>query len=109
MTKRFGKSAGERQKWYLREWRKYRGLTQEQLAEAIESTKQTVSRMESGYSPYNQPFLEACADALDVKAYELLLGAPSSNATVEELCSSLRAQPTAKLEKIKSFLELLDD
>ena len=31
---------------FIKEWRQYRNLTQEQVAERIESTKATVSRIE---------------------------------------------------------------
>nr|WP_321457254.1 helix-turn-helix transcriptional regulator [uncultured Cohaesibacter sp.] len=103
MTKRYGKSAGELQRWYLREWRKHRGMTQEQLAEAIDSTKQTVSRMESGYSPYNQPFLEACSEALSCSTADLLIGPPADDQR-QEIFLKIRKLPNSELPKIIAFL-----
>lgn len=108
MTKRYGKSAGELQRWYLREWRKHRGMTQEQLAEAIDSTKQTVSRMESGQTPYNQPFLEACAEALECEPYQLLKGNFQSGLIDCELDSLLSEKSPEMISKIISFIKLLD-
>ncbi|SFP12347.1 Transcriptional regulator, contains XRE-family HTH domain [Cohaesibacter marisflavi] len=108
MTKRYGKSAGELQRWYLREWRKHRGMTQEQLAEAIDSTKQTVSRMESGLTPYNQPFLEACAEALSCEPYQLLAYSPQNSATIDDVVSILRSSDDSTVLKIKKFIEMLE-
>nr|WP_321482697.1 helix-turn-helix transcriptional regulator [uncultured Cohaesibacter sp.] len=108
MTKRYGKSPDELQRWYLREWRKHRGLTQEQLAEAIESTKQTVSRMESGMLPYNQPFLEACADVLKCQPAELLIGAPIQDETLQTIVNSLKSKSPSELSKIASMITLLE-
>lgn len=107
MTERFGKSAGELQKWYLREWRKYRGLTQEQLAEAIDSTKQTVSRMESGTRPHNQPFLEACSEALQCRPHQLLMGPPERVDEIQEIVDLLRQLPRSDLSKIKSMINIM--
>jgi transcriptional regulator with XRE-family HTH domain len=108
MTKRFGKSAGELQRWYLREWRKHRGLTQEQLAEAIDSTKQTVSRMESGATPYNQPFLEACAETLNCHPAELLSRDPASGQDQWQLWNEIQQLPKDRIEKVRAMLALLD-
>nr|WP_321463970.1 helix-turn-helix transcriptional regulator [uncultured Cohaesibacter sp.] len=109
MTKRYGKSAGELQRWYLREWRKHRGMTQEQLAEAIDSTKQTVSRMESGQTPYNQPFLEACAEALDCEPWELLKNVPISDSEFEKIVVLLERRPSSFLQRAYAMLSLLDE
>lgn len=57
---------------HLSEWRRYRGMTQEQLAEAVDSTKATISRLEAGKRGLSQKWLERLAPALDVKAAELL-------------------------------------
>lgn len=107
MSERFGKSTGELQKWYLREWRKHRGMTQEQLAEAIDSTKQTVSRMESGTRTYNQPFLEACADALKCRPADLLNGPPEVQSSLSDLMELLSTKSDADLDKIRAMIELM--
>lgn len=53
-------------KVYLQEWRDKKGLTQEQLAERIETSKSVISKLENGRQRYNQEWLEAYAFALDV-------------------------------------------
>lgn len=65
---------------FIREWRKYRGLTLVQLAERVGVSQPTVSRIERGEQPYSQPILEAFADALGCEPSDLigrLPGAPS--------------------------------
>lgn len=62
---------------YIREWRKYRGLTQEQLAERIGITKSYVTKIETGARRYDQPFLEAAAEVLRVAPADLIMRDPS--------------------------------
>lgn len=64
-------------KTFIRNWRKHRGLTQEQLAERIEMSPATVSMLERGETPYNQGVLEAVADALMCEPVDLLIRNPS--------------------------------
>lgn len=50
----------------LEEWRKKRGLTQEQLAKKIGTTKGTISNYENGHSSPKNEMLVAIADVLNV-------------------------------------------
>ena len=66
---------------FIRAWRKHRGLTLEQLAErvttfGVETTHASLSRIERSLQPYNQPLLEAIADALRTDAASLLMRNP---------------------------------
>jgi transcriptional regulator with XRE-family HTH domain len=49
---------------FLRQWRKARGLTLQALAERVETTHATLSRIERGLQPYSQELLERLADEL---------------------------------------------
>lgn len=62
--------------FYLREWRKHRGLTQQQLADRLESSKGYVSDLENGKRRYNQDLLEALAYALMCEPADLLIRNP---------------------------------
>ena len=66
-------------KLYLREWRKLRGLSQDKLAEILDTGKATISRLETGQQRYHQEWLEALAAALDVDPINLLRPPPISN------------------------------
>ncbi len=62
---------------FIRQWREHRGLTLEQLADRIGTTHASLSRVERGKQPYNQPLLEALANALQTDAASLLMRNPS--------------------------------
>lgn len=70
------KQAGIRRN-YIREWREFRGLTQEELGELINRSKATVSRVENSEIAYTQQFLEAAAAVLGTHPGLLLLRAPT--------------------------------
>lgn len=57
---------------YLREWRKYRKLSQETLADRLEIDRTTLSRIERGELPYNQDFLERAAVALGCEPEDII-------------------------------------
>ncbi len=61
---------------FLREWRKYRNLTQSQLAERAEVTQGMISQLELGNSDYTGGLLEALAYALLCEPVDLLIRNP---------------------------------
>jgi transcriptional regulator with XRE-family HTH domain len=75
-TKKAVKALG-RPRHYLREWRDYRGLTLERLAERIGLTHGTLSKIERGKTAYTQPVLEALAEALQTTPADLIMRDPS--------------------------------
>jgi transcriptional regulator with XRE-family HTH domain len=62
---------------FIRQWREFRGLTQDQLAERVGKSKAQLSRIENGLQPYSQDFLEACADALRTDPASLITRDPT--------------------------------
>lgn len=64
------------QRHYIKEWRKFRSLTQEQLAERIGIDKSYLSKIETGKRRYDQQFLEAAADALRCEPGDLIVRNP---------------------------------
>lgn len=63
---------------YIRQWRKHRGLTLEQLAERIGMTHQNLGKIERGKVAYTQPLLENLADALRCEPADLIVRDPSA-------------------------------
>ncbi len=61
---------------FIRSWREHRGLTLEQLADRVETTHATLSRVERGLQPYNQDMLERLAEALQTEPASLLMRNP---------------------------------
>jgi transcriptional regulator with XRE-family HTH domain len=64
---------------FIREWRLFRGFTQQQLADMLDTTKTSISRIEDLKQGYTQDFLEACADALGTHPGILLIRRPNAN------------------------------
>ena len=62
---------------FIKEWRKHRGLTQDQLAERIGINRAYLSKIESGKRRYDQPFLEAAADVLRCDPADLIVRDPA--------------------------------
>jgi transcriptional regulator with XRE-family HTH domain len=69
---------------FIRQWRKHRGITLEQLSERLEainpalgSTHASLSRIENGKQPYSQGLLEAIAEALATDVASLIMRDPS--------------------------------
>lgn len=75
---------------FIREWRKYRGLTQEQVAERIDQTSGAISQLENGIINYTQPTLEALAVALNCETGDLLSRDPAVDDAIYELQKILR-------------------
>jgi transcriptional regulator with XRE-family HTH domain len=61
---------------FIREWRKHRGHTIEQLAAHVRMSKSALSRVERGERPYNQDLLEAVSEFLRCEPADLLSRSP---------------------------------
>ena len=57
---------------YLREWREFRGLTQEQAAERFGIDRSHLSKVERRQVPYSQGLIEAAADAYNCEPKDIL-------------------------------------
>jgi transcriptional regulator with XRE-family HTH domain len=62
---------------FIRQWREHRERVKT-INEALETTHASLSRIERGLQPYNQPLLEAIAEALQTDVASLLMRDPSS-------------------------------
>lgn len=65
-----------RRRTFFKEWRQHRGLSQEQLADRLDTSVASISRIESGSQPYTQDVLEALAEALMTDPASLLMRNP---------------------------------
>src|SRR5215470_14713063 len=61
---------------FIREWRKHRGLTLEQMADRLDMTSSHLSMLERGQRGYTQETLEAVAEALQTDVASLLMRDP---------------------------------
>lgn len=70
---------------FIRQWRKFRGLTLEQLADRVEMQASALSYLERGQSAYTQGTLEAIAEALSTSVAALLTVDPNKEGEVVDL------------------------
>lgn len=66
-----------RRRTFFREWREFRSLTQEQLAERLDVSVGLISQLENRKVNYTQATLEALAQALNCEPADLLIRDPS--------------------------------
>lgn len=102
-----------RHKTFIAEWRRYRGHTQDALAEALGVDKASVSRVETGKHPYSQDFLEVTARFLCTDVVSLISrdpNAPENRDEIDRVADALRATPepvrTSILGSIKFALKI---
>lgn len=96
-------NAMAKQRHFIKEWRKHRGYTQEQLAEMVGVDRTYVSKIEKGASGkkggkrYDQPFLEAAAEALKCEPADLIMRDPSQPGSIWTIWDQIAVQdrPTA--------------
>ena len=94
---------------FIKEWRVFRNLTQDRVAERIGVSRENYGRIESGKVPYNQDFLEICADALACTSGDLLSRNPLTETMVDKLRALVQKASAADQERVfkiaKSLLE----
>ena len=102
MVARIGPKGGKRYRIYFKEWREKRGLTQEQVADRLGTTKATVSRMETGKSQYNRGYVEELAYALTVEPDQLFRDPerPSADSLLQSASPEQRARALSVIEAL---------
>jgi transcriptional regulator with XRE-family HTH domain len=82
-----------RKRTYIKEWRKFRNFTQEQLAGRLEGviSQGSLSDLERGEFDYVQSTLEAIAGALNCRAGDLIMRPPDTNAVLRDVLEELDA------------------
>lgn len=92
------------QRHFIKEWRKFRGLNQEQLAERIGITKSYMSKIESGKRRYDQFFLEAAATALSTSVPDLIMRDPSDPEGIWSVWDQLEPQQRRQVVEMAKVL-----
>lgn len=85
---------------YFQAWRKHRQLNQDQLAERIGVTQETISRLESGKIAYTQPMLEALADALNCSPADLIMRDPTQPGSIWSIWDQIEPVDRPKAAKV---------
>lgn len=99
---------------YLKEWRKAKGLTQEQVVSRLAihedplmpATNASLSRLENGKQPYSQRILEALADIYGCEAWELIGRNPEKEGVVIDMVRHLTDRRQAQ---VLAFIRALEE
>lgn len=92
----------QRRRLFIKEHREAAGLTQEQLAERMGTTKATISRIETGKRDYTGGFLDACAHALG-KANGSVFDHPPGHTS--QLMEKLASAPENVKEQLSTVID----
>lgn len=97
---------------YIREWRKFRGLTLQQLCDRLEREPgepmisfSQLGRIERGDQGYRQEQLEAIADALAITTAQLLSHNPLIDSEVVDLTGLLQNATPDKRKTIVAMIK----
>lgn len=74
---------------FIREWRKYRKLTLERMADRLEVTACALSQLERGDVNYTQPMLEALAIELKCEPADLIMRPPTAAPALQVVWDSI--------------------
>jgi transcriptional regulator with XRE-family HTH domain len=91
--------------WYLRQWRKHRSLTQDQLAERIGISKPYLSQIETGKRQWTQELLDKLADELRCEPADLIVRDPSDPDGIWSIWDQLRPLERAQVVEIAKTLK----
>lgn len=93
---------------FIREWRRFRGLTMEELATQISASAAAISRIERGEQRYNQDILERIARALRCRVVDLVSRNPDDESLhdlLDDLPTEVRASFRGMVAAIKSSID----
>lgn len=90
----------KRRRTFVREWREYRDLSQDELADRAGITKGNVSQLERALISYRQDTFERIAVALDCSVVDLLTRTPNQAQDLLSLWNK------ATIAKRKTFEEI---
>jgi transcriptional regulator with XRE-family HTH domain len=103
MVARIGLEGAKPANTYFREWREWKGWTQQELADRMDTTKQTVSRVESGERDWGKGYLEAFAFVIGCEPGDPITR-PPTQPSADQL---LRGAPPEKRDEILAVIKTM--
>lgn len=91
---------------FFREWRKFRGLSQERAAAIIGVDRTSLGRIENGKQVYSEPVIEAMAEAYKCDVSDLFVRDPSDPEGIWSIWDTL---PQPKRPQAVAVLKTLRD
>jgi transcriptional regulator with XRE-family HTH domain len=90
---------------FLREWREFRDLSQEEVADRLEIDRTTLSKIERRLLPYNQDFLERAALVYGCEPADILNTNPMKPAPPRLVFEALKSATPDQRQQITRFIE----
>lgn len=91
-------------KFYFREWRKHRGMTQEDLAAQIGMATPSISQLETGKQGFSDTTLMALSEALNCQPGDLLMRNPLDTEAVWSIWDNIPPERREQAVKVlKTF------
>ena len=92
---------------FLKEWRVYRDLTQEEAAARVDIDRTTLGRIEKGALPYNQDFLEKAAEAYGCEPEDLIMIDPLRPDPPKLVYDALKHASPSRQQEVWRMIEAL--
>ena len=112
MSKRYTRSGKPRLRHFIKAWRVFRDLTQEQVAERLSEhgvsvSAATISRIERFELPYTQDMLEAFADAFACEPADLIMRDPTDQNAVWSIIDNLKKASPEVRSQVRAVTDAL--
>lgn len=95
----------QRRPHFIKQWRKYKGLTQDQLAERIGVTGGTISQLETGRINYTQSIIERLAEEFRCSPGDILNVDPTVDRAMWSIWENLDTPARNQVAEIASTFE----
>ena len=89
-----------KQRHFIKAWRRHRGLTQQQLGDRVGVDRSYVNKIENGKKRYDQPFLEAAAEALRCEPADLIMRDPSQPGSIWSIWEAIPASERPQAQRV---------
>lgn len=89
---------------YLKEWRKYRRLTQDQLAGRVDVSRGLIAQYESGTTKIPEDMIYALANALQCDSWDLFRVNPLKEGDVVDITDELRGLSASERSEALGYI-----
>jgi DNA-binding XRE family transcriptional regulator len=89
-------------RWFIAEWREYRKLSQEQVADRLNSNKGQISKLETGKQRMNDSWIEGFAKVFGIAPGRLL--SPPDAPTADDLLAGVNADQLKTIRRTVAMM-----
>lgn len=97
----------DKPRYFFKEWRKFRGLNQEELADLVGVTASSISQLETGKQGFSDTTLAALAEALSCSPADLLMRNPADEDAPWSIWDNVKKAPKEQRRAIVAVVETM--